>query len=584
MTQKQRTLVKRVIDWLNEEGLPEFSLDPEYPGPGPSGAGSGRVASRGGKGLIRRLASALRRRKRGEVRRGLPSAAPRLTGSLEENLRRIRTTFHLPESSDILLKEVEIPLRKPRRVAVLFVNAMIDKRVLDADLLGPLLSPDPARVIQVENALVEGKLERLFPQVSVDLKDSLDSIAWEIMSGKIAVIVDGFSVAVLADAAGWRHRDVNQPVNERVVRGPHQAFVEPLKINVTLVRRIIRSPDLVVELTEVGSLSRTEVAVVYIAGVTNPRLVDEVKKRLNAIRLDYVSTDGELEQLLDERTGSVIPSTMITERPDRFAAHIAEGYVGVFTDNAPAGIIIPSTAADLLQNPEDFYTRWPYGTFLRLLRFLGFLIAMFAPAVYVATINYHQEMVPTNLLFSIGATREAVPLPSILNVWITLLAFDLIQEAGIRVPAPIGPTIGIVGALLIGEAAVRASLLTPAEVILIAVTAVSSYTISSPQLAIMVRVSKYLFLAASALWGLLGVGLVGFGILVYLCSIRNFGVPFMIPFAPRVKGAPDVTIRGPLWKMERRPVYLRPLEPRIAPPVTRRWMKRRDNPNDDPGR
>ncbi|MGE5541576.1 MAG: spore germination protein, partial [Bacillota bacterium] len=178
-----------------------------------------------------------------------------LTGDIEEDLRRIRDTLHLPENSDVVLREIEIPLRKPRRAAVLFIGAMVDKRVLNSDVLGPLLSPLADHKARIEESLAEGRLEALFSRVPVSLEDSFAGISWEVSSGKVAVIVDGFDVAALADAAGWLHRNVEQPINERVVRGPHQAFVEPLKVNVTLVRRTIRSPDLVVETTRVGNLT-----------------------------------------------------------------------------------------------------------------------------------------------------------------------------------------------------------------------------------------------------------------------------------------------------------------------------------------
>jgi spore germination protein KA len=302
--------------------------------------------------------------------------------------------------------------------------------------------------------------------------------------------------------------------------------------------------------------------------------VDEVRRRVDSISSEYITGTEMLDQFIDEPRFSLIPYTLTTERPDRFASHLADGYVGIIADHSPFAAIVPGTIMSYVNHPEDFYIRWPYGAFIRLLRIVGAVFAMLVSATYVAAINYHPEMLPSNLLLTIAATREAVPIPLVIEVVGAEVAFDFIREAGVRVPSPMGPTIGIVGALLVGEAAVKASLLTPEVVIIAAISGIALFAVPNQEAAFVIRLTRFAYIFAASIMGFVGLATALYLKLLYLCSIRNFGVPFMAPFAPKSAAGFDLLVRGPLWRMEERPGFLRPEKTLRQPPVARRWLFR----------
>lgn len=641
----QKSLWRRLVDWLNEERPPAFSLDPNYPGPLPSEPGvrcpAGESESHSRDGMDRsqegRGAKAgsparveIRRRKREEEpkSKGFPGVPGRVAGRLgrafaasftlrrkkkdaggsdepaggsderrngsseggspasqrkssrqftanfDANLRQMRTVLHADKSSDVIIRRFRLPAGKGLRAALVYIDALIDRRTVNVDILRPLSYASAEMAARMSRAVADDRIEDLLPSASVRREKSVDKAAEEILLGAVALLIEGISSAVLVDAKGWEKRSVSIPQVERVVRGPHQAFVEALEVNVALVRRMVRTPDLVCEYLEIGEMSKTQVAILYIEGVTNRKLVDEVKRRIACVKGSEIIESGMLDQFLDEPRFNLIPSTASTERPDRIAAHLAEGHVAVIVDHSPFALVIPCTVTVFVHNPEDFYVRWPYGTFLRLIRLLGTFIAMVLPAFYVAAINFHPEMIPSVLLWAIASSREVVPTPLVAEVLAGEIAFDFIREAGVRVPSPIGPTIGIVGALLVGEAAVRASLLSPVVVIVIAITAISSFTIPNQEATFMVRIMRYVFIAVGASFGLLGIGLVLYAFGVYLCWVRNFGVLFMSPFAFSARAGPDIVTRGPLWRMETRPAFLRVEDARRQPWIARQWIPR----------
>ncbi|MCL6593928.1 MAG: spore germination protein, partial [Alicyclobacillus sp.] len=353
----------------------------------------------------------------------------------------------------------------------------------------------------------------------------------------------------------------------------HDAFTESFRANTGLVRAQLRCKDLVTEMLSVGRLAPTDVAVMYIKGVVNPKLVEEVKRRIEAIDVDFLPDSGGLEQMIEDNPKSMVPTILSTERPDRVAHMLMEGHVAIFVGNSPFVLAVPTVFWTLLQSPEDAYLRYPFGTFLRVLRLLALGLALLMPALYVSITNYHPEMIPTDLMLAIAGSREQVPFPVIAEILMMEFSIELIREAGIRIPSVIGPTIGIVGALIIGQAAVQAGIVSPLLVIVIAVTALASFAIPNYNLAFGVRVMRFVFLLVAAMFGFYGLTLALCVVLTRLAVQKSFGVPLLAPVAPSMDTSRDVLLRGPEYAMNQRPSFLQTLRTWRQQPVTRPWSQ-----------
>lgn len=490
--------------------------------------------------------------------------------NLDRNEEILRQVFHMPENKDIVVRAFAVGNLQKWRGLVVFVDGMSDKTVINNNVLQPLML-----LSHIADAVPERKLEvvsdTLLPGNQITLEQKWSKVIPGILAGSTAVFIEGCDAALVVETKGWEHRTVGVAQTENVVRGPHDGFTENFRANTALVRSRLRSEHLVTEMFSVGNLGKTDVGVMYVHGLTNPALVDEVRKRVSAIDVDYLADSGIFEQFIEDTPNSMVPQVFSTERPDRIASMLAEGHVAIFVGMSPFVLAVPVTLWTLVHTPEDAYLRSPYGTFLRLLRWCALGVALLTPAFYVATTNYHPEMIPTDLLLAIAGSREQVPFPVVVEVLLMEFAMELIREAGIRIPSVIGPTIGIVGALIIGQAAVQAGVVSPLLVIVIATTALASFTIPNYNLNLAVRVLRFGFLFAAAILGFYGIALLLCIFVVRLSVTKSFGVPFLAPVAPSMDSAPDVLIRGHVYAMNQRPSFLQTQRSWRQQPVTRPW-------------
>ncbi len=310
--------------------------------------------------------------------------------------------------------------------------------------------------------------------------------------------------------------------------------------------------------------------------------MDEVRRRLKSIKVGYLQDSGELEQMLEDSTFLPAPQMLLTERPDRVAAYLAEGRVGIIVHGSPYVIIAPITLFNLLHSPEDYYLRVPYATLLRIVRIMGLLFTLLLPALYLAITNFHQEMLPTDLLLAIASSREKVPFPTLVSILILEISFELIREAGIRIPGPIGTTLGIVGALILGQAAVSANLVSPILIIIVAITGIGSFAIPDFSLGYSFRALRFIYIILASMAGLLGIALCMFIHLLLLVHAHSFGVPFLVPFAPKTTGKrTNAVFKTPLWKEEDRPDYLNPKDVKKQPFISRGWVRDEKGVNSD---
>lgn len=360
-------------------------------------------------------------------------------------------------------------------------------------------------------------------------------------------------------------------VVETVLAGQAVLFIEGTPKAIISSRRI-KSCRLKMEVLKIGTLTQTDVAIFYIDGIVNDKLVREVKKRLERIEIDGVLESGYLEEFIEDDPNSIFPQVNTTERPDRLCACLMEGRVGILVDNTPMCLIVPATFPQLLQSPEDYYNRFPYATFTRVLRVITMNIALLLPSLYIAVLTFHQEMLPTPLLISIAGQREGVPFPAFLEALMMELVFEFLREAGVRLPRPIGQAVSIVGALVIGQAAVSAGLVSSAMVMVVSLTAIASFTIPTISGSYVIRLLRFPIMILAASFGLFGVMVGLMAVLIHICQLRSFGVPYLAPLAPlKFSELKDTFIRMPWWAMTRRPTLLK-----VPDPV-------RQKPNQKPG-
>lgn len=510
---------------------------------------------------------------------------PDISKKLSENLDFIKKIYHIPQNGDFIIREFDIIIKSKAIPAfIIFVDGMTDRNVINNNILQPLMLLSNLD-IKGSAADVTGYIRNtLVPHNQLKELHEHRKIIDEVNFGGCGLYVDGIDTAFAADVKGWEHRSVEKPNTELLIRGPHEGFTEQLRINTALIRKILKDKDLMVENMSIGERSKTLCSLLYISDITNGSLVDEARRRLKGIKTDYLIDSGELEQLLEDSTFLPSPQIIATERPDRVASMLSEGMVAVVMQGSPFVLVMPATLPSMFHSSEDAYLRFPYGNFLRLIRYIGFVFALILPGLYIAITNYHHEMIPTDLLFSIEAAREKVPFPSLLEILIMEFAFELIREAGIRIPGVVGPTLGIIGALILGQAAVAANIVSPILIIVVAVTGLGSFSIPNFSLALSFRLLRFAFIILGAMAGFLGISSGLFVYLLLLVNAKSFGVPFLSPLGPKVSGSfGDIITRAPIWKQEKRPDYLNTKNERKQPKISRSWAMKKPEEDTDEG-
>ena len=495
--------------------------------------------------------------------------------SLKVNLEVIKKRYNSDINGDFKIREFKIRIRDEMYSAfVCFFDGMVDRLVVNTTILQPLMTLSILPMDAKEQSAKEIVYNNLLPHNQIKMCKTYQEIVDEVNFGGIGIFVDKINVAFAGDVKGWEHRNVEKPTSELNIRGPKESFNETNRVNTALIRKTIKDENLIVEDVLVGERSKTPCSILYIKNIANESLVEEVRKRLKSIKIAYLRDAGELEQMLEDSTYLPAPQMILTERPDRVTAYLGEGRIAIIVHGSPFVIIAPINIFNLIHSPEDYYIRYPYATFLRSIRIVGILFSTLLPSFYHAVTTYHQEMLPTDLLLAIAASREKVPFPTIVSILIMEIAFELIREAGIRIPGPIGPTLGIVGALILGQAAVAANLVSPILIIIVAVTGIGSFAVPDFSLGYSFRALRFIYLLLSSLAGLLGISLGIFINLLVLVHAKSFGVPFMSPFAPKTTGKrTNAILKTPLWKEEDRPDFVNPKDVKQQPFISRGWVK-----------
>ena len=477
----------------------------------------------------------------------------KLTSKLQANLSSIQNAFAYPENLSFKKREFQIhSLGLP--AAILYIEGAAKAESIQEFVMKPLLECDT-------DAGGEEPLEflrqKVLTAISLQQVSDFQSIADEILNGNTALVLDGIPQALIIDTRGFEYRSIEKPSLEQSLWGPKESFIESAEVNRSLIRKYLKDQNLQCEVVTFGS-NKQEVYIMYLKDVANDQIVNRVKKRVEQINSQLVQNIYILEQHLEERPYSPLPTLFMTERPDRVVNFLQEGHVTIIMDNSPAVLVAPATFWLFFHAAEDMYNRWMLGNFTRIIRIIAIFVAMFIPAVYIAISTYHVEMLPTDLMLAISAARERVPFPVIAEILFMEISFELLRESGIRVPAAIGSTIGIVGALVLGQASVEANLVSPILVIIVAVTGLASFIIPDVSLNFFVRLQRFIFILFAAFLGFFGFALYLTLLISYLTTVKSFGVPYLSPMAPNINSSYDMFLRSVAWKQWLRPGNIAP--------------------------
>lgn len=504
---------------------------------------------------FRRLLGALLRRPRKQRHRHDESGeAARLVDSLSKNVHRdverIRQAFG--EANELVVRTFESEDPEGVRGAVIFINGLVSTTSIAQYVIGPLLTNPPSNeTFAAEKEPVNS------------LKDAISALTY----GKCVLLRQG-QPAVSFDVRSWAKRGVERAEIEPTELGSMEGFVEDLATNIVLLRRRLRTHKLQTERLEIGKESRTDVRIVYLAGIVREALVEEVRERLEKIDIDVPIDSLVLDEMTADTPWSPFPNAVMTARPDRTAGLLMEGHIAVLVDGTPIALVAPGSLAAMLQAPDDYYTHFYVASFTRVIRWIGGVIGLLASSIYVAIISYNHELIPSRLLFTIASGREGVPFPPIAEAFLMELTFEILREAGLRIPRQIGQALSIVGVLVIGDAAVRAGLVSPLMIVVVGMTAISTFTIPTKTLADSIRLLRFPMILFAGALGLFGVFFGLFLIVAVLVASRSFGVPYTSPFVPIwPRGLRDAMIRTPMWWQLFRPWYLvNPDKVRQQPP------------------
>lgn len=479
--------------------------------------------------------------------------AGEVAAHLSSNERVLKQLFS--NSSDILFRTVTLPGQT--RLLLVYVDGLVNTNMLDQVVLQPMMFeglPGDA-----ENggsgSLSDLLTKRLVAVAEVKPVQQIGVIVESILKGDLAMLIDGENQALLVGLQGFEKRAIEEPSAELSVRGPRDGFTEVLRTNTSLIRRRIRSEKLKMESLTLGQYSKTDIVIAYLEGIASESVLKEVRQRLHRIEIDGVLESGYIEEFIEDVPWSPFPQIQNTERPDIVCSSLLEGKIAIFVDNTPFVLIVPMTFWSGLQAVEDYYERSIYTSFIRLIRFGLLNISLLLPSLFVSLTTFHQQLVPTSLLISVAAAREGVPLPTVIETLLMEFMFEGLREAGIRLPKPIGSAVSIVGALVIGQAAVQAGIVSASVVIIVATTGIASFAIPRYNLGTAVRLLRFPMLILAGVLGLYGVIAGLFLIVIHLLGLRSFGIPYMTPISPLfAENMKDVWIRAPRWSMHQRPL------------------------------
>lgn len=497
-----------------------------------------------------------------------------ISRKIEDNEEYIKRKFSIPKNNDVVLRK--IILKGDRRGFAVFIDGMVSTEFINSHIIETLLFLPEIKENDTK-IKKEEIIDRFIAHCQAQPTKDAEEVLEEINFGSCAVFIDGVDEAFLMDVKQWANRGIDKPENEQAIYGPKEAFGEILRNNSALIRKILKTEKLICEGVKIGNVSKTRGVLMYISDIANDSLVDEVRRRIEGINVEYIISAEEVAMLLEDDKFSITNQVLQTERPDRTARFLTDGRVALLINGSPCALIFPTNAFELTHAASDAYLKPTFANMARLLRLIAIFISILLPGMYLALTLFHQEMIPTYLMYSISASRENVPFPSVVELVLMDFSFEIIREAGLRMPGPLGSTLGIVGGLILGQAAVSAKIVSPIMIIIIAITGIGSFATANYSLGWAYRILRLIFIALGGSLGLFGIGLGIFAYSVYIGTLSNFGIRFLSPMPGNVANKIKKSVfTEPIWDKEKRPEYLETKNDVSEAKISRRWIYKKD--------
>lgn len=509
--------------------------------------------------------------------------------NLKDNLDYLKIKYNMLINSDIKLREFELNIQNKKIPVFLFyIDGMVEDDAINNFIMKPLLLKNSIKMTEPKkNQIIDDGKQKytkfnlenflyssLIPQNSVKKENEFKEIVKMINAGFCILFVESLTNALCIETKGFKGRSIDQPITEAVVKGSHEGFVENIRTNTSMLRKIINNENLIIEETTVGNISKTKVAICYMKNITNDDLVAEAKYRINNLDIDYLLSSEQLSQFIKDSMTTAFPQVISSERPDKSCNYLLLGRIIVLVNGSPFSIILPAVLLDFLTSPEDSNLNYHYANFLKGLRAIALVCALLIPGLYIAITMYHYELIPSELLFAIISAREAIPFPIIFEIIIMEGSFELIQEASIRVPSSFSTTVGIIGALILGEAAVSANIVSPILIIIVAFSGICAFAIPDNSLRFSIKMFRFMYIILGYLSGFLGIALGFFLHFSILASQSSFGVPYFSPYIPYNNLSSNEGIYiNPVWKREKRNSFLNTKKPKIESSISMKWRK-----------
>lgn len=479
------------------------------------------------------------------------------SSGLKHNLNELKTILNA--SSDVAFREFAFGHKNELNAALVYIDGLISEDKMNMNIIKPLMHDLKMNHDTTMNTDLTPEVikKTWLSAIDVELTSSLSDAINACLNGYTLMIIDGYGMVLLIDTKGWEQRSIEEPNTENVIRGSREGFIEDLGTNISLLRRKIKNPGLTFETMKIGKQTRTIVSFVYIKGITDTALVEEVRSRLKKIKTDAILESGYIEQLIEDDMFSLFPTIGNSEKPDVVAAKMLEGRIAILTDGASTVLTAPALFIESMQMSEDYYSRPYFASFVRMIRLLAFFISFLAPAIYIALTTFNQEVIPTPLLISLVASKDGTPFPSTMEAIMMTISYEILREASIRLPRSVGSAISIVGGLILGEAAVSAGLIGAPMVIVISLMAITSF-INPPQYET-TSILRIFFIFCASITGWFGIALGVLFLYFYMSSLKSFGVPYLSPIAPLIPGdLKDTLIRFPWPFLTTRPLAIAP--------------------------
>ncbi|MFS0778170.1 spore germination protein [Neobacillus sp. 3P2-tot-E-2] len=465
-----------------------------------------------------------------------------LSENVDENIKKLEMA--LGNSDDLSIRRLHV---STKNVVIIHIEGIVDEQSITENVIRPIIQLNgEAHSFKTAEDLVD-KMVQIISVASIEFIFNWSELLESILAGDTVILIDDSSRSITLGTKKIQSRAITEPSTQTVIKGPKDSFTENISTNISLLRSRIQNAKLRLKLTKVGSVTKTDVAIMYIEGIADHNIVLEAMSRIKRINIDSILEANYIEEAIRDNKKTIFPHMQSSERPDTVAANLLEGKIAIIIQGTPFVLILPIYFIQLFQSPEDYYENNVFSSFLRLIRMGAFLLNMYASAIYLALITHHQGLIPTTLMVTLMAQRERVPFPVIIELLLMELAFEILREAGVRMPRAIGPAVSIVGALILGQAAVEAGFVSAAIVIIVATSAINSFTLPNTNIVNVARGLRFLLILSSAFIGFYGILLFTLCMLVHLCSLRSFGVPYFAPFAPfRKSDNKDSLVRFPV--------------------------------------